>query len=361
MSSFIIIGEAFGAGEERLGLPFVGSSGVLLIEFLSAAGLLTLTEEDKLCISNYWRGDRDSNYIALLWKAHPEIDLTNVFMLHPVKNDLLTLCGPRPEGIPGMSAIAPGKYIRAEYRPHLDRLYEHLRKAKPNLIIALGNTALWAVAGRTGISKIRGTIADSPFGKVLPIYHPAAVLRQWELYPVTVLDFKKAARECTYAEIRRPDRTIFTEPTLEDLDWFEREHIESAPYLAVDIETAADQITCIGIATGPKYALVLPFHDPRRPESNYWPTALDEFSAVKWLQRVLANKKPKLFHNGLFDVHRLFRGYGLKINNLAEDSMLLSHSLHPESLKGLAYLGSHLTDEPAWKLEIRHSTIKKES
>ena len=58
----------------------------------------------------------------------------------------------------------------------------------------------------------------------------------------------------------------------------------------------------------------------------------------------------------------LWRGYGISVLNAEDDTMLLSHSLHPEALKGLAYLGSIYTDEASWKLEVRHSkTIKKEN
>ena len=36
--------------------------------------------------------------------------------------------------------------------------------------------------------------------------------------------------------------------------------------------------------------------------------------------------------------------------------MLLSHALQPESLKGLAYLGSIYTDHGAWKSERKMET-----
>jgi hypothetical protein len=58
----------------------------------------------------------------------------------------------------------------------------------------------------------------------------------------------------------------------------------------------------------------------------------------------------KVFQNGLFDLHFLWRKYGITVANCEHDSMLLHHSLHPEMLKGLGFLGSLYSHEPAWKL-----------
>ena len=46
-----------------------------------------------------------------------------------------------------------------------------------------------------------------------------------------------------------------------------------------------------------------------------------------------------------------FSGYAVR--NAAEDTMLLHHAIHPEMRKGLGFLGSLYTSEPAWKL-MRH-------
>ena len=51
----------------------------------------------------------------------------------------------------------------------------------------------------------------------------------------------------------------------------------------------------------------------------------------------------------LYDISFLLRAYGIKTMNCAEDTMLLSHALQPEGLKGLGYLGSIYSDEGAWE------------
>jgi len=359
-----LVGEAWGSEEERLqGTPFVGPAGVQLIQLLVDSGLLELTPYDKSMLHSYWIA-KDSNYIALLWEAHPEFYTTNVFKLHPRGNDLDTLCTSKTEGAPGLPALKPAKYLRKEFLVHVDRLVTEIKDLNPDLIIALGNTACWALLGTTSIGKIRGVAVPSKVLsslKVLPTYHPSAVLRQWDLRPTVVMDLRKAKREAQYREIRRPRRTVYIEPDLSDLDWFYETHILPCSRLSIDIETVGDQISCIGFATSIETALTVPFIDYRKG-GNYWDDFQSELQAWSWVRRVCGSDKHKVFQNGLFDTHRLWRGYGIPVKNAEDDTMLLSHSLHPEAPKGLAYLGSIYTDEASWKLEVRHSkTIKKES
>jgi len=108
---------------------------------------------------------------------------------------------------------------------------------------------------------------------------------------------------------------------------------------------------------------VVPFEDMRKPGLNYWGSLEAELEAWQWVRRVCGCPVPKVFQNGLFDMHRLWRGYGIPIVNAEHDTMLLHHALQPESPKGLDYLGSVYTSESAWKLGIRlkhKGTIKKE-
>ena len=133
--------------------------------------------------------------------------------------------------------------------------------------------------------------------------------------------------------------------------------------LAVDIETRDNQITCIGFAPSAQIALVVPFEDMRKPGGSYWGSLDAELAAWEWVRHVLDLPIPKVFQNGLYDLHRLWRGYGIPVRNAEHDTMLLHHALQPESPKGLAYLGSIYTDETAWKLTVRlkhKETIKRE-
>lgn len=363
MVKLCIVGEAWGESEEALRHPFVGVSGIELLRMADDAGLIPLTEYDRAMIQSFWK-ERNPIWTRLIWQAHPEVYLTNVFNLHPKGNDIDTLCGPKATGAPRYPALRQGKYIRPEFVGELGRLYGELEREKPNLILALGNTPAWALLRNSGISKIRGTVAECTTVrglKVLPTYHPAAVLRQYELRHVTVLDLMKAKREMEYPDVRRPERTVYIDPTLDDLEWFWREHVAGAVRLGVDIETAAGEITCIGFATSRAIALVVPFVDARRNGHSYWPTHSEEIAAWAFVRRVLSSPTPKVFQNGLYDIHFLWRRYGIEVANCAEDTMLLHHSLQPESQKGLGFLGSVYTNEASWKImRDKTGTLKRE-
>lgn len=361
-----LLGEAFGANEARLGRGFVGSSGIELLKMSHEAGLISLTDDDQSLLSRYWQTSRP-DFIDQVWINHPEVHRSNVFNLHPPGNKLEAFCGPKEEGIVGYPALLKSKYCRAEFQPQLDRLADEILAINPNLILALGNTPMWALCGATAISKIRGTtrlsthtVADY---KVLPTYHPAAVLRQWELRHTTVADLIKATKELSFPEIRRPAREIWIEPTLEDIDAFTSRYIQHCSILSVDIETAGNAVTCIGFAPSTSVAIVIPFHDSRRKGRSYWASKDDEAMAWNLIRTVLEDRRiKKVFQNGMYDIAFLWRSVGVKVMGATEDTMLLSHALQPESLKGLGYLGSIFSNESAWKTERKGTaTIKRDA
>lgn len=342
MTDIAIVGEAWGEQEERARAPFVGAAGYELTRMLEEAGI-----------------------------RRADCFLTNVFNLRPERNDVETLCVPKsdPEAAKGLPPIKNGKYIRTRYVGEVARVIKEIGEVRPNVCIALGNTATWALLHNTGISRIRGTITaginDLATVKLLPTYHPAAVLRDWSLRPVTVIDLAKARRESAFPEIRRPKTWVYWAETLADMESFYEQHLASAPYLAFDIETSGDQITCIGFAPSEEIALVIPFVDNRVTDAecrgSFWRTAREEAGAWNFVRRVLALPCPKFGQNTLYDIHFLWRGYGITVNNFADDTMLLHHALQPESLKGLGFLGSVYTDRSAWKtMRTKVLTINKD-
>jgi DNA polymerase len=334
-----LVGEAWGEHEERERIPFVGPAGWQLNSMLKEAGIV-----------------------------RAECFLTNCFNFRPrPSNKIDNLCATRKEVRHALPPLSSGKYVRDEFLPELDRLYRELTEVNPNIIVCLGGTAAWAILRDGRISKLRGAIAGSPVlagKKCLPTFHPSYILQGgYSERHVTILDLQKARRESEFPEIRRPKRLIYTEPSLTELDWFFDKFITGAKLLAVDIETRADRITCIGFAPATDVALVVPFEDLRKPGGSYWPSAEAEIAAWQWVKRVLSSPVPKVFQNGLFDMHHLWRTYGIPVCNAEHDTMLLHHALQPESPKGLDYLGSIYTSESAWKLGIRlkhKGTIKRE-
>jgi len=125
----MIIGEAPGRDEDREGRPFVGRAGQLLDRMLAAIDL-----------------DRGAS-----------VYITNVLPWRPPQNR-----EPQGEEI-------------AMMMPFLER---HVALADPDMIVLMGNISCQAVLGKRGITRLRGQWAQA-FGKpVLPMFHPAYLLRQ---------------------------------------------------------------------------------------------------------------------------------------------------------------------------------------
>lgn len=365
MTPIVLLGETYGDAEAKYSTPFVGSSGIELIRMLGESGLLTLTFSDRDNINKYYRTN-DARVIKSIWDMHPEVYCTNVFNIKPPGNQLEYFCGPKASAIPTFGPLIKSKYVREDFSHELDRLQSELLAHDPNIIICLGNTALWAMVGNTGITKVRGTTLESTHTvagcKLLPTYHPSAVNRQWELRPTVLADLMKAARESTFPEIRRPEREIWIEPTIEDIRRFISEYIAGCDLLSVDIETSGTRITCIGFAPSARIALVIPFDDERKPSGCYWPSRELERECWGLVRSVLEGPSPKLFQNGVYDISFLLRAYGIKTAKAREDTMLLQHALQPESLKGLGYLGSVYSDEGSWKhMRKKYETIKRDN
>src|SRR5262249_50881246 len=138
----VLIGEARGAEEDRIGTSFVGASGVALLRMLHEAAVIELTAVDWDYINDYYRNGRPQS-IAAVWALHPEVHRTNVFEFHPHANDIDSLCGPKAEAIGGYPSLGKSRYVRAEFVKEIERLQDELISIDPNLIVPLGNTALW--------------------------------------------------------------------------------------------------------------------------------------------------------------------------------------------------------------------------
>lgn len=330
----MIVGEAWGEQEELKGRPFVGPSGSVLHGLLRQVGI-----------------------------AKEDCYFTNVFNLRPRGNRIDSLYVGKADAIPNYRAIVRGKYIDKKYLPEIERLFEEVERIKPNLILALGNTPLWALCKKSGIKKYRGSPLKTHDGqtKVLPTWHPAAILRQWELRAVAFADFHKARKEMTFPELNRPPHYIYLEPSLQDIKEFYEKFLIGEPFLSCDIETKAETITEVGYSNASgSHAIVIPFWDRSKKDGNYWRTLEDERAAWNWVRRI--NREFKLVgQNFSYDMQYFWRSVRMKCPNFGGDTMLMQHSLQPEMEKGLGFLGSVYTNEPSWKfMRTDHATLKKE-
>jgi uracil-DNA glycosylase len=323
-----VVGEAPGAEEEASGLPFQGPSGRLLNAFLRAAGI----KREDVLVTNVFMERPKGNKIGLYFEKKAAAKASG--------NDS------------DLPACAEMGVIKKEWRPEIDRLQNELKQANPNIIIALGVTALWALTGLSKINAYRGVALPCtllPNKKVLATFHPAAVLRDWSLRPIATADIMKAAKESDTSEIRRTQRIIWLADKLSDLELFEKLHIRRTGRFATDVETEAGDITHISFAADATKVLVVPFWDKRRDGWHYW-SAEDEPKVWLWVYKILEDPAlVKILHNSLYDL-TYFSERGIHPRGVVEDSMLLHHALQPELRKSLGFLGSLYSSEAAWKM-----------
>ena len=332
-AKIVLVGDTPGEEEIKAGVPFVGTSGQELTRCLAEAGL-----------------DRDSLHLTNVFSERPPSNNLDFWMVK--KKDL-------PAGY-DLPPYAKGQYLCPSKAPLVQQFQAHLSALQPNLIVALGGTALWALTGLTGITNYRGAIVHSPWGKILPTFHPTAILRAWGSRPILVADLNKARVHAESASYTRPSRRILIQPTIDEVEAFFENYLRNASLISTDVETKGGQITCVGFAPSPDVAVVIPFWDSTQPSGNYWSLA-DELRAWRIVRRVVSGPVPKLFQNGAYDIQYFLRS-GIEVRAAEEDSMIQAHAMYPELPKSLGFLGSIHTDEPAWKLMKRKKadTVKRE-
>ena len=360
-----LVGEAHGETEALEGKPFVGSSGRELTEMLREAGI----SREECFLTNviasrpYVEHEHDVPTVLegiTIPSIAGFVPLSHTETIRTYTNDFDVLCCRKGETGEGydLPPLKQGKYLRPEFTGELHRLAIELSTVKPNVTVALGGTATWALMRYGAISRVRGTCAHSLLAgaenlKVIPTYHPAYIMRVWKDRTVTLADLLKAKRESEYPEVRRPVRHVMVNPTLQDIREFFAWLIFGVDVtIACDIETYRGQIESIAFAPNATSAICVPFIR-RSPLGSYWSTLREECEARGMCNDILsAQRIAKIFQNGLYDTQYLVRE-GFTLRNVAHDTMLMHHAMYPEMQKSLAFLGSVYTDEPAWKLMRR--------
>lgn len=131
-AQIVIVGEAPGASEDKIGRPFVGSAGKLLDRLLEEGGL-----------------------------KREDVFITNVVKARPPENR-----DPRPD----------------EVAHHWPWLEAQLAVIQPALLVPLGRHALNRFTSGVKISEVHGRVLEGDGGRTLfPLYHPAAALHAQRL------------------------------------------------------------------------------------------------------------------------------------------------------------------------------------
>jgi len=305
-AKIMIVGEAYGAAEHIAQRPFVGDSGKELDRMLHDAGI-----------------------------AREECYVTNCVNARPPGNNIDEFFADKKHTVP--------KPILQE---GLDALQRDIITIKPNIVICLGNVPLWALTGNRGITSWRGSTlaATSTFHgvKTLPTYHPAAVLRQWDWRFVAVHDLRRAKRESESPVLQIPPYDFLVRPSYNDtiavLDDLLARCEKEVTRLAVDLETRAKHIACLGLAWSRLEAICIPLMCVERPE-GYW-TPEEEFQIVSRFRRLAQHPNIRLIgQNFLYDLQYLAKWWGFGPRTYL-DTMLAHHCAWPGLPKGLDFLSS---------------------
>jgi uracil-DNA glycosylase len=327
----VILGEAPGTEEVAKNLPFVGPAGQLLRNTLFPEAGLNLAQWHVL--NTFSQRPPDNNLD--LWTAN--------------KTEL------KRAGLPAIGHPLRKRYLLPEHRWQLEETATRLRELQPDLILALGGTALWFLSGESAISQYRGNFFNSPYGRAVATFHPTSVLRQWEQRPIVWSDLRKTARFIAGDLPAPAKRRLWINPTWAEIaNVYARFARNPTTVLGVDIETAPslDQITTVAFGSTNE-AICIPLWDKAastQEKQNAWATAAEETKAWRWVERFANLPNPKVMQNGLYDSqYFLDAPIDIRLRNWQHDTAILQHATQPELPKALGVLASLHLNEPSWK------------
>lgn len=320
-AKIVFVGEACGHSELSEGLPFAGMSGFEHKKMLGEAGISYAQTYHTNVIHDY---APFNNFFKKQEAAKRGISLLNSRYPHPK-----VLAG------------------RAQ-------LHEELRELKPNVIVPLGDMALWAVTGELGITKWRGSMLESEFGKVIPTFNPAAIQRNWPWRWLSLADLRRVKKEAEWPEVRKPAWNFLIRPTFDEA----MDAISSirGKLVAGDIE-GWGEVACVGFATDKLNAFCIPFHT-LKGDKSYW-SREDELKIVLHLKEVLQDPTTRcIFQNGLYDAQCFAKDWGY-IFNMSEDTIIMFHVCYPALAKSLALQSSLICEyHRFWKDDGKTWEIK---
>jgi uracil-DNA glycosylase family 4 len=288
-------------------------------------------------------------------------ELINVLMDAGIRKDSCWLSNVSKYYVPGNTGKKKIPFpVRAKQyginmEEQLHELQQEINGIKPNAILAVGRTALWALSGKTDIESYRGSIMYGMGTKFVPSYNPAHL--SWQATDVEfkgywnrqimIFDFKRALHQSQFPDMRLPSRTIEICKNSAQLAEFRAKYRGKKIRMAADIEANGTCMpVCIGLAFTRHHAMVVPLWNtegisniPTADLIQMWIIVAE----MLWENEIVGQ-------NFNYDRDKIKR-FGFIIRKLASDVMLKAHAINPELPKGLAFNTSLFTEEPFYKNE----------
>ena len=292
-----------------------------------------------------------------------ECFMTNVSPRQPPNNEMwrffYTNTEAKEKGLSTWKMLFP----RTDTSHEISLLFRQLDQVSPDIVIAAGNYALWVLSSCSSISNVptgQGATVRVPGGimswrgsmlfwqsdcrriPLLPIVHPAGILRAWYLRAVTVQDLRERVPRM-YNGWDAPTTDVCAPPSFKEaIDRLTAWADTKCPLrLVCDIETHRRLITVIGFADDKHSALSIPFIRMNNDKTfGSWWTLDEETALIILIRKVLQNPSILLEgQNFLYDLQYLRRYLGIREVSYF-DTMLAHHLLFPGTPKGLDYLSS---------------------
>jgi len=318
-AKILLVGEQPGKREVQLRKPFVGQAGKELHNCLHHAGIPTTS-----CYFTNVIKDLDSplsQYIDLSGKK------AKIY----------------PEG-----------------QEYINRLKDEItiEGGGSNVVVAVGNIALFALTGRTGITKWRGSIIEStlvPGKKVIPVIHPATIIPPKNQYLnkyLLIMDLVRAKNESEYPDLRLTPRNCIIDPSFDQAMGFLEECYERGLHdnhvIDLDIEVVRSNLSCISFAYDEHNAISIPFLDSK---GDYF-TVGQEGDIMRAIDRIISNPHiVKAGQNFLFDLDFLMTNYHIIPKGPIYDTMIAQRISMADFPAGLDFIVSVHTDLPYYKDE----------
>ena len=326
----MIVGEAPSEEDARKGFPFAGYSGTELTKMLAEANI-----------------QRGQCFVTTVVRTPPPGGMIDSFVAQ------------RKSDISPQHGIFRDKYCLPPVFEGTQILQREIELCQPNIIIALGNLAMWALTGKWGITSWRGSTLQTDLQlsldyrpKVIPAYSPAMVMRQWSWRPIAVMDFQRAFRASHSREYVKPARNFIVRPTFEAatsvLNQLCSAAVSGPVKLSIDIETRAGHIACIGLGWSKSDAICIPLMCVEDKE-GYW-TLEQETALMYQLYFLLTHSNCHgIGQNFIYDA-QYFHRHLMFLPRLERDTMLAHHSCFSNMQKGLDFLSSmYCEDHVYWK------------
>lgn len=321
----MVVGEFLGTEELSQGRPFVGSYGQELSRMLTDAGIM-----------------RSECFLTYACRVRPpSANMEN--LIARTKKDIT------PAHLPCHSS-----HVLPPVLEGIAALRREISEVQPNIIIALGNGALFALTGKWGVAKWRGSLLRDESGAVIvPTLPPSSVISQWALRAVVVQDLRRAAAYRNTREISEPQYQFIIRPSFTTATDTLHTLLNRAPqgelWLDLDLETSIGHISCCGLSWSSTEAICIPFLT--RAKVAYWEEE-EEVHIVHLLHLLLTHPNTRCrLQNALYDAQYIYRHW-LFIPRIGQDTMISWHTLFPKMKKSLDFQASMLCKTyTQWKPE----------